>query len=102
MKNSPHLPIMVKEVVELFAPVKMISFYEGTLGAGGHAKAILEAHSEIQCYMGCDADRESLELAKQGLKPWSQKVQFFHGNFADLDLHLQEKGIKQVDGFFLI
>lgn len=100
-EGRPHIPIMLSEVLAAFEDVELKYFYEGTLGAGGHAKAILETHPEIIRYIGCDRDPEALEIAKRELSPWKNKVELINGNFADLDLHLKERGITAVDGFFL-
>ena len=100
-EKLPHTPIMVEEVLEGFKGTELKVFYEGTLGAGGHARAILKAHPEIERYIGCDKDPGALEIARNTLLPWKEKVEFVQGNFADLDLHLEERGIEKVDGFFL-
>lgn len=100
-EKRPHIPIMVEEVLRGFEGIEIEIFYEGTLGAGGHAREILQAHPEIKRYIACDKDPQALEIAKMELKPWQDKVEFIHGNFADLDLHLQERGISAVHGFFL-
>ncbi len=42
--TAPHRSIMVDEVISHLKDVKIGIFFDGTLGAGGHAKAILEAH----------------------------------------------------------
>lgn len=99
--NRPHTPIMVDQVLKGFEGVDLKVFYEGTLGAGGHARAILEAHPEIERYIGCDKDPEALEIAQDYLSPWKEKLELVQGNFAHLDRHLKEKGIEKVDGFFL-
>ena len=99
--KRPHTPIMIDRVLEGFDGTELKVFYEGTLGAGGHAKAILEAHPEIERYIGCDKDPEALAIAEKHLEPWKGKLDLVHGNFADLDLHLEERGIKEVNGFFL-
>ena len=96
-----HSPVLEKEALSFFADMQIGVFFEGTVGAGGHAKAILEAHPEIKRYIGCDLDPEALEIARQTLKPWKDKVELIHGNFADLDMYLKERKIKTVDGFFL-
>ncbi len=101
-ENSPHLPVMVDEVLHYFKDRPLKVFFEGTLGAGGHARAILEAHPEIQTYIACDRDPEALKLAAAVLSPWKDKVHFVHGDFADVDQHLKNLGVQQVDGFFLI
>ncbi len=99
--TSPHVSVMLKETLELFSDTKLTIFFDGTLGAGGHAEAFLKAHPEIEKYLGCDRDQSALEIAKTNLSSWNEKVEFLHGNFADLDLLLEEKGIEKVDGFFL-
>lgn len=100
--SKPHESVLVKEVLEGFSDISLTVFYEGTLGAAGHAKHLLQAHPEIEHYIGCDKDPEALDIARKVLAPWKEKVTFVHGNFADLDLHLKQQQIKQVDGFFLI
>ena len=92
---------MVAEMVKFFAPISLKVFFEGTVGAGGHAEAILESHPEIETYVACDRDPEALELAKARLRNWKDKVEFVHGNFADLDTILQKRRIQEVNGFFL-
>ena len=99
--SSEHLSVMKTEFLSFFAEKKLKVFFEGTLGAGGHAKALLEAHPEIELYIGCDQDPEALNIAKEVLKPWKEKVVFVHSNFAKLDEILKKHKIKEVDGFFL-
>lgn len=100
MKQS-HASVMVAEFLKFFEGTDLKVFFEGTVGAGGHAEAILESHPEIETYLACDRDPEALELAETRLKPWKDKVEFVRGNFGDLDQILQKRGIKQVNGFFL-
>jgi 16S rRNA (cytosine1402-N4)-methyltransferase len=99
--KDPHASVMVAECLKGFENTELTVFFEGTLGAGGHAKAILEAHPEIERYLGCDRDPDALELAAKKLAPWKNKVEFVRGNFADLDTILRSRGIKEVNGFFL-
>jgi 16S rRNA (cytosine1402-N4)-methyltransferase len=100
-QGAPHVPIMVGEAIEYFKDRPLKVFFEGTVGAGGHAKAFLEAHPEIELYLACDRDPEALEIAKKTLEPWKDKVRFVQGNFSDLERYLDEAGVKTVDGFFL-
>lgn len=100
-QENKHLPVMTAECLHFFAETQLKVFFDGTLGAGGHAKAILSAHPEIEIYIGCDQDPEALEIARQNLKEWKDKVEFVKGNFEDLDQILKELKLKTVDGFFL-
>lgn len=97
-----HIPVMLKESLAVFQEQKLRTFFDGTLGAGGFAKALLESHPEIERYIGCDRDTKALELAKQTLADFEQKVEFVHSNFSSLDLLLEERGAVKMDGFFLI
>lgn len=91
MSSSPHFPVLLNEVVEAFEPLSLAVVVDGTVGAGGHAQALLERHSEIQCYMGIDQDPSALALASERLQPWSSKLQLKHGNFAQFDQFVKEK-----------
>ena len=96
-----HISVMVQEFLKGFEGCELTTFFEGTVGAGGHAEAILTAHPEIERYVGCDQDPEALKIAENRLKPWKHKVELIRGNFSDLDAILSLRGIKQVSGFFL-
>ena len=78
-----HNPVLIREVLEVFAGEKLSVFFDGTLGAGGHAKALLEAHPEIERYIGCDRDPRAHELAKEVLAPWGKKVEFLRGSYGE-------------------
>lgn len=101
-RERPHTSVMLEETLSYFRGREMRTFFEGTVGAGGHAQAILEEHPEIETYFACDRDRDALKIAKETLKPWKGKVDFIHGNFSHLDECLRERGVEAVDGFFLI
>lgn len=78
-----HKPVLVREILEIFAGKNLAVFFDGTLGAGGHAQAILEAHPEIERYIGCDRDPRAHELARETLKSWREKVEFVRGSYAE-------------------
>jgi 16S rRNA (cytosine1402-N4)-methyltransferase len=100
-KKRPHVSIMAGEMLTCFEGCSLKVFYEGTLGAGGHAHCLLEAHPEIEAYLGCDQDPDALKIARTYLEPWKDKVVFIHGNFGNLKEQLEERNIPGVDGFFL-
>lgn len=99
--SYPHVSVLLSEVIDGFNGSKIRIFVDGTLGAGGHAEAILRAHPEIECYIGIDQDPSALALAASRLEPWKNKLILKHGNFVDFDIFLKEMGVKQVDGFLV-
>lgn len=96
-----HIPVLLTEVIGAFEGKDLKVFFEGTIGAGGHAKAILEAHPEIERYFACDRDAKAIDLSKKALKPWWEKVEWVHGPFAELDKYLKEANLSTIDGFFI-
>lgn len=99
--NKPHIPVLLKETLQVFEGMRLKVFFEGTVGAGGHARAILESHPEIERYFACDRDPRALELAKQNLAPWEEKITWIQGPFAELSCYLDERGVQGIDGFLI-
>lgn len=98
---KPHEPVLLREVLRVFEGVELKVFFEGTVGAGGHAQALLQEHPEIERYLACDRDPKALELAAKVLKPWGKKVESIRGPYADLERYLEERKLKGIDGFLI-
>ncbi len=100
MSKRPHISILENEMASFFEGKNLRVFVDGTVGAGGHAKRVLEDHPEIEVFLGFDQDPEALAIAKETLAPWKDKVELIHSNFVDFDKFLKERKISAVDGFF--
>ncbi|XP_047972616.1 ribosomal RNA small subunit methyltransferase H [Salvia hispanica] len=61
--SSAHVPVMLGEVLDAFATVNLKSFVDCTLGAGGHSAAIIQAHPEMEFYVGFDVDPVAHQIA---------------------------------------
>ena len=72
---------MSEELLSFFEGRPICRFVDATLGAGGHAKKILEKHPEIERLYGLDQDPTALALSQATLADFGQKVQFIHTNF---------------------
>lgn len=96
-----HKPVLVHEVLGIFQDLEIRTFFDGTLGAGGHARALLEAHPEIECYIGCDRDAEALEIAANELKGWEKKLQLFHGSHTEIDQWVKQAKVSCVNGLLI-
>jgi 16S rRNA (cytosine1402-N4)-methyltransferase len=80
----PHRPVLAAEVVEWLAPSRGGFFVDATVGAGGHAAALLEAGPGIRL-LGIDRDPGALALAGERLAPFGDRARLVAANFADLD-----------------
>uniref|UniRef100_A0A5B7BDW1 Putative S-adenosyl-L-methionine-dependent methyltransferase, MraW n=1 Tax=Davidia involucrata TaxID=16924 RepID=A0A5B7BDW1_DAVIN len=61
--SATHIPVMLGEVLEVFASLQLRSFVDCTLGAAGHSSAIIQSHPEMQLYVGLDVDPVAQEKA---------------------------------------
>jgi 16S rRNA (cytosine1402-N4)-methyltransferase len=70
--------------VELLAPERGGFYVDATVGAGGHARALLEAGPGINL-LGLDRDPDALALARDRLADFGGRVQLRQANFGDLE-----------------
>lgn len=61
---------------------------DATLGAGGHARALLEADPRIRL-LGLDRDPDAVELARNRLAVFGKRVEVVPANFGDLESALE-------------
>ncbi|MBV8200922.1 MAG: 16S rRNA (cytosine(1402)-N(4))-methyltransferase RsmH [Acidobacteria bacterium] len=87
-----HLPVLLRESVELLAPERGGLFVDATVGLGGHAEALL-ARGPAARLVGIDRDSEALGRAAARLAPFGDRVRLAHGNFHRLEPLLAELGV---------
>ena len=74
---------------------------DGTLGAGGHARGILEACAPDGQLLGFDVDPQALAIARETLAPYEGRVHLAHASYTTLSTQLQQLGWQEVDGIVL-
>jgi 16S rRNA (cytosine1402-N4)-methyltransferase len=72
---------MVEEVVRLLGEAAVV--VDMTLGAGGHAAALLEAG--VARVVGVDRDPAALTLARDRLAPFADRVTYLRERFSEVD-----------------
>lgn len=93
----PHIPILVQPILEHLLPAARI--LDGTVGAGGHSAALLEAGGES--LIGLDRDPQALALARERLAPFGARAQLVHSSYAEMRAIVQAHGWKAVDAILL-
>lgn len=99
--GGPHSPVLYQLSIEILQPESKGRYVDGTLGAGGHAKGILEASSPDGQLLGLDVDNQALEIAKSFLASYSKRAFIRKGSYAEIDSHLQQLGWDCVNGILL-
>lgn len=95
---SVHVPVLLDKVVEHLAPRPGRRYVDCTVGAGGHAEAVLDASSPDGQLLAVDADGSILALARERLSRFGDRVRFAHANFADLASVADKHSFEGVDG----
>jgi 16S rRNA (cytosine1402-N4)-methyltransferase len=72
-QDNYHLPVLEKEIVELFAGLDAGVVLDATLGGGGHAFAILSAAPQLRL-LGIDRDPEARAAAIARLSIFAERV----------------------------
>jgi 16S rRNA (cytosine1402-N4)-methyltransferase len=74
-------------------------FVDGTVGLGGHARAVLE--SGASQLLGVDRDPAAVELARERLRGFGDRARVVHGDYRQLPAILDREGLSTVDGILL-
>ncbi|KYP81856.1 16S rRNA (cytosine(1402)-N(4))-methyltransferase RsmH [Ferroacidibacillus organovorans] len=93
-----HRTVLCEEAVTLLAVHPGGLYVDGTLGGGGHARAILDASNPTGRLIGFDRDQTALQYAAQWAQAYPNRVTLVHDNFSNLDDHLTQLGIERVAG----
>jgi len=96
-----HQPVLYHEIIHALQPKNEGRYVDGTLGAGGHARGILEACAPDGRLLGLDVDPQALALARETLAPYGERVRLLQASYDSLTETLHEIGWDEVDGIVL-
>lgn len=95
-----HTPVMLERCLELLAPAASrpgAVVVDATLGMGGHAAALLEAHPGLTV-VGVDRDAEAQRLAARRLAPFGPRAVLVHAVYDEIADAVRGAGIERIDG----
>lgn len=95
-----HVPVLLKEVVKALDPKPGEFFVDGTLGAGGHARAIIERTKGRGLFLGIDWDEKALEAFRPEVANRGNVI-LAHGNYAEIPELLKKLQTPKIDGLVL-
>ena len=96
-----HQPVLYQEIIHALQPKSPGRYIDGTVGAGGHARGILEACAPDGCLLGFDLDPQALALARETLAPYGKRVILAQASYLSLLETMQQLGWDTVDGIVL-
>ncbi|HSF94947.1 MAG TPA: 16S rRNA (cytosine(1402)-N(4))-methyltransferase RsmH, partial [Thermohalobaculum sp.] len=96
---APHIPVLLDEVMQALEPVAGGIFIDGTFGAGGYSKALLDRGAAQ--VIAIDRDPAALEAGRALAQASDGRLVLVEGVFADLDRIAQDHARGPVDGIVL-
>ena len=96
-----HVPVLYKEIIHALQPKRSGRYVDCTLGAGGHARGILEACAPDGLLLGFDVDSQALALARETLAPYEQRAHLVQASYTTLASQLASLKWDSVDGIVL-
>ena len=96
-----HEPVLYKEIIHALQPHAGGRYVDGTLGAGGHARGIMEASAPDGHLLGLDVDPQALAIARRTLAPYENRIHLAQASYTSLSSQLAQLGWETVDGILL-
>ncbi len=96
-----HVPVLINEVLDWLRPAPQGRYLDGTLGAGGHAQAILEACAPDGKLLGLDRDDAAAKRAGDRLAGYGDRVVVRRASFREVRGVLNDLGWRGFDGAVL-
>jgi len=93
--QTPHIPVLLEEVLSSFKEVGEGYFVDCTLGYAGHSSEMLKKYDTLK-HIGIDRDDEALAFSKNRLVPFAQRSTLYKGTFAEVFPTLEETPVVAV------
>jgi 16S rRNA (cytosine1402-N4)-methyltransferase len=94
-----HIPVMLSEVLKALEPGDGKYFIDGTFGAGGYTRGLLEA---ARCsVLAIDRDPDAAGLARALEEHFPGRLKFVLGRYAEMGEIAEREGIRTADGVAL-
>jgi 16S rRNA (cytosine1402-N4)-methyltransferase len=82
--TSGHTPVLLPETLKALSVQAGGRYIDCTLGAAGHAAAILQKSAPGGQLLGIDADPAAIEIAREKLRDYQGSILLVNDNFANL------------------
>ena len=95
---SPHIPVLLDEVIHALAITPGSDVVDGTFGAGGYSRAILAAGARVHAF---DRDPYAAAAGADLAERSGGALRFHSACFSEMDKRLAECGVQHVDAVVL-
>ncbi|CUU88171.1 16S rRNA (cytosine(1402)-N(4))-methyltransferase RsmH [Campylobacter hyointestinalis] len=93
--KSPHIPVLLNEVLDSFKEIKSGIILDCTLGYGGHSEAILRSNPNLKI-IACDRDDDALNFCYEKFRPYKGRIEIHKSTFGNIFEKIETNGIKGI------
>ena len=101
VSNTPHVPVLLDEVIAALNPAPGSVIVDATFGAGGYTRRLLDAGATVHAF---DRDPDAIAAVRQNPEGWPEvheeepRLVLHPRRFSEMVESLAELGIARVDG----
>ncbi len=92
-----HVPVLLKETIDLLITDKSGSYFDATLGFGGHSEAILQKLDPKGKLIATDVDDNAFNYCKEKFKN-DKRVSLYKFNFSMVDVIAKIESVEGLNG----
>ena len=97
MQQTPHIPVLYREVMEAFSVCKEGIVIDCTMGYGGHSSLLLDNNGALKL-IGIDQDPTAIAFSSKRLEPFGNRVEIRRGRFSDVARDAMEENGEKICG----
>jgi len=97
---NQHVPVLLKESVDLLVTNQNGFYFDGTAGFGGHSQEILKRLGKDGRLTATDKDFNAFTFCKERFKD-DKRFSIYNTNFSDIDTISKIEFIEKFDGIFV-
>ena len=83
MQDIPHIPVLYREVIEIFEELEKGIVIDCTMGYGGHSSLILDSNPNLKL-IAIDQDQAAIDFSTQRLAKYGDRVSIRKGRFSNV------------------
>ncbi|WP_281300447.1 MULTISPECIES: 16S rRNA (cytosine(1402)-N(4))-methyltransferase RsmH [unclassified Iodidimonas] len=100
-----HVPVMCDAVIDALVPTHQplpahARFVDGTFGAGGYSRALLDRSPQITVY-AIDRDPEAIARGAEMLRAYEGRFRLLEGRFSEMEALLRDLDVHKLAGITL-
>ncbi len=101
MKDFVHIPVMLDECMDGLNLKAGGTYFDGTVGGGGHSYEILKRTAPDGRLIATDLDGDAIAAARQRLSEFDGRFEIYKSDYKDFDRVLNLAEIDSLDGAIL-